>query len=995
MTGKPTYKELEDRVRQLEKESARQNRFENINSALFKISNALNITDSLDELYESIHRILSSVIDTKNFYISLYDKSKDSITFPYCIDSVDESYPPQIEISKIESLTAKVLQTGQPLLITRDEVLKQRAESKKKLPGCTPSKVWLGVPLKTQESIIGVMTVQSYSDSERYDQTDMEVMVSVADQIAVAIELKSAQQAFQKSEKRFHYLADATIEAIFFTKDGICLEANQAAADMFGYDDPSEFIGIFGTEIIAPESHEIVREHMLKNLFDSYEAVGKRRDGTCFPIAIQAKPMPYKDKRSVRVTSIMDISGRKQAEEVNKTLFAISNAVNITPDMNDLFGYIHDALSRIIDVTNFFIAMVDIKTRTLHFPYYVDTGGDEDFPPITDFNEDDSLTGLLVFRRRPVLLKKRELEKRAEQNGIWGPVPLIWMGVPLIIKNEVIGVVAVQSYSDPNLYNEQDLQLLSGVSDQMAIAIDRKRSEDALRESEQKYRHLFKNAPSGIFEIDFEKVRFVNVNELMCKYSGYSEKEFLSMNPQDLLTENSKNLYFGRLEKLFKGEILPGSVEYNIVTKNGRELCVILNNDFIYKDGKVTGARVVAHDITELKKAQEDKIKAQKIAGEHEKLALIGQVAGKIAHDFNNILGIIMGNAELALFDCEEKETAKTLELIFEQTLRGKNLTRNLSAFARDQEPRQEFFMLSEKINLVLDLLKKDLEKIEVIKEEKSGVPDLLADPGMIEHAVLNLLQNSIHATSISKNPQIIIRIYCLDENICFEIEDNGCGIPKEYLAKIYVPSFTLKGSRDLTDSYEKGIKGSGYGLSNVKKYVEQHKGTISFESELGSGTKVTLRLPVIKKELTSEEKIQIQKETIHFKKHILLVEDEPTLSDVFYRILTQEPCNHKVDIASNGQAAMDFFNENEYDCISLDYILPEKINGLDVYDHIRKTNKTIPILFVSGNIEFLESMKELKQNDANIDHLSKPCRNEDYINGINDLLGRTVATKK
>ncbi|MCD4722431.1 MAG: PAS domain S-box protein [Desulfobacula sp.] len=524
---------------------------------------------------------------------------------------------------------------------------------------------------------------------------------------------------------------------------------------------------------------------------------------------------------------------------------------------------------------------------------------------------------------------------------------------------------------------------------------DRKRMEETLRESEKKYRHLFKNAPAGIYEIDFERVKFVNVNDIMCKYTGYSEEELLSMNPLDLLTEDSKKLYIGRFEKLSVGEKLPGNVEYNLIKKDGQKVNIIINSDFIYKNGKLKGAQVVAHDITYRKKTEEEKIKAQKIAGEHEKLALVGQIAGKMAHDFNNVLGVIMGNAQLSLLSSKEAKTRKSLELIFKQTIRGKNLTRNLVAFARDQEPKQEFFKINEKMDLVLSLLRKDLEGIELKKEDKTGIPDLLADPGMIEHALVNLIQNSIHAVSMVENPKIIIRTYCIGENICFEVEDNGCGIPKKHLENIYKPSFTLKGTKDVTGSYKTGIKGTGYGMANVKKYIEQHRGNISIESELGSGTKFTINLPVIKKELTTEEKIQIREEIAYFEKYILLVEDETAISDVQYKVLTQDPCNHQVDIAPNGQVAMDLLGRNEYDLISLDYILPGDINGMDVYNHIRKTNKIIPILFVSGNIEFLESIKELKLTDANIDHLSKPCQNKDYINGINKLLEITLAAQE
>ena len=372
----------------------------------------------------------------------------------------------------------------------------------------------------------------------------------------------------------------------------------------------------------------------------------------------------------------------------------------------------------------------------------------------------------------------------------------------------------------------------------------------------------------------------------------------------------------------------------------------------------------------------------------------MGRVAGKMAHDFNNILGIIMGNTELVLLDCKDTETRKTLELIFEQTIRGKNLTKNLVVFAKDQEPKQEFFRINEKIDLVIDLLRNDLEGIELIKEYKPGVPELLADSGMIEHAFVNLIQNSIHATSMIESPRIIVRTYFLGENICFEVEDNGCGIPKEHMENIYEPSFTLKGTRDVTDSYKTGIKGTGYGMVNVKKYIKQHKGNLSVESEFGSGTKFTISLPAIKKELTKKEKTEIRNTKLQFEKNILIIEDEQAISDVQYRILTQTPCNHKVDIANNGQVAIDLFIRNKYDLISLDYILPGDINGMDIYHHIRETNKTIPILFISGNIEFLESIKELKQKDVNVDHLSKPCQNIDYVNSINKLIERAVSAK-
>jgi len=145
---------------------------------------------------------------------------------------------------------------------------------------------------------------------------------------------KQAEKSLKESEERFHFLADASMEAIFFTKDGFCLEANHVAAEMFGYDDPSKFIGRFGTEIIAPESHDIVKAHMLKNVFGTYEAIGMRKDGTRFPIVIRAKEMPYKNKEIIRVTSILDITERKLAEEEVKRISIENDLIlNTSPGM--------------------------------------------------------------------------------------------------------------------------------------------------------------------------------------------------------------------------------------------------------------------------------------------------------------------------------------------------------------------------------------------------------------------------------------------------------------------------------------------------------------------------------------------------------------------------------------------------------------------------------------------------------------------------------------
>jgi len=514
-----------------------------------------------------------------------------------------------------------------------------------------------------------------------------------------------------------------------------------------------------------------------------------------------------------------------------------------------------------------------------------------------------------------------------------------------------------------------------------------------LNSSEKRYRLIAKNVADVIWTTDMD-LNFTYISPSVFLLSGETVEESMEKPLDQMLTPKSflaiMALYDIKIKQLAAGDEdvwEPAEFEAEQYRKDGSTFWTSIHARLVQgPDNKPEGILGVTRDITERRKNEAEKINAQIISGEHKKLALVGRIAGKLAHDFNNVLGIIMGHTELALLKCRDTAFKKTFELILNQTIRGKNLTKNLIAFAKSPEPKQAFFFINEKVDFVLNLLINDLEGITVKKDGLEQV-ELIADPGMIEHCLVNLLQNSIHGVSLTDSPEITLRTYCSDKTVFIEIQDNGCGIPQKYIERIFEPSFTLKGSKDISGSYKSGIKGTGYGMANIKKYVELHKGNVMVESDSGSRTKVTISLPVIQRKLTRDEKTKLNNAKKYFGKSILLVEDEQAISEVQYNILSQAPCNHEVDIASKGQLAIEMFTNNRYDLVSLDYILPGKLNGMDVYHHIRETDKFVPILFISGNIDFLESIKHLKQKDSNIDHLSKPCRNLEYINSINGLL--------
>ncbi len=685
------------------------------------------------------------------------------------------------------------------------------------------------------------------------------------------------------------------------------------------------------------------------------------------------------------------ISELKHAHQVTQTLYEIANSVNISTSLDALYEAIHVSLKRVMDVTNFFIAIVDSEKRSLVFPYHVDSE-DDDFGSITDFDPEKSLTGYVVQKGEPLLLKKQAMKKRSEQGGVWGPMPAVWLGAPLKIRGEVIGVVAVQNYDDPDSYTKKDIELLASVSDQIAVAIDRKRAEERLEKSEYKFAKLFGTTPCWCLLAVVKTGEIIEANDTFFETSGYSRQEVIGKPGKDFGLFVNPNDRQKALDEFFdKGKLYDFPIQFRV--KNGSIRECLWSAQTINLDDRLCWVSAIL-DITARKKAEKEQRRAIKLAADQEKHALIGQVAGKMAHDFNNILGAIMGNTELALMDCEDEELKQTLELVLGQTVRGRNLTKNLTAFAKSQEPKHDSFQINNTIELVISLLRKDLEDIELVTDFGENIPDLVADPGMIEHALVNILQNAVHALSKTRNPKITIQTFSEGNHICFKIIDNGCGIPKEHMADIFEPSFTLKGGNDSSGSYSSEIKGTGYGMSNVMRYVDQHKGGVYVESEVNVGTTFVIRLPVVQKMLTPDEKRQLTATKLITGKKILLVEDETAIADIQFKILTGSPCCHKVDVAVNGAMALDYFKNNSYDLVSLDYRLPGKISGMSVYEQIKDIDSKMPILFVSGNLEFLQSIDALKVQ-PHIDYLSKPFGNKEYLEIVNQLLSIKSRSKK
>ncbi len=302
----------------------------------------------------------------------------------------------------------------------------------------------------------------------------------------------------------------------------------------------------------------------------------------------------------------MKIDYSKRAENINRVLFRISNAINTSKDLNQLYAEIHHALGRIIDDTNFYIAIYTSKKRMLRFPYFKDEKEGNVHRDLSDFNISKSLTGQVIIDKKPVLLDTAQLVQRSADDRVRGPVPLTWLGVPLINDNKVIGVMAVQSYTDPHIFDAHDVEFLASVSEQIALAIDRKRAQQALVESERRFREIADLLPTILCELD-QDLYVTYMNRIGNEVFDITPAQFESgWQAARLFHPDDTDRVSRFLDDIRKGKRIEGA-EYRLGNVTQKKIVALVYSSPVIRDGEVAGARLNITDITIRKKREKER----------------------------------------------------------------------------------------------------------------------------------------------------------------------------------------------------------------------------------------------------------------------------------------------------------------------------------------------------------------------------------------------------
>ena len=383
---------------------------------------------------------------------------------------------------------------------------------------------------------------------------------------------------------------------------------NRASEDMFGYT-AEEVIG----KLTPSKFHRNDKE--ARDVIDTVEREGRfddeitfvRKDYSEFPAQLLVSKTIDSSGNHIGYTGVaVDISDRKQSEKIQLVLFNITNAVNTTKNLDELYKIIHKQLGKVIDTTNFYIANYNEETGEIIASYFVDEMFDVK-PPVKLRTK--GFTAYIIRNKKSLFLTKEKRKKLIELGEIakreWKSK--VWLGVPLIIENRVVGALAVLSYRNESLYTKKDIFILEFVADAIALAIKHKQAEKALLESEEKYRELINTSVDGVISVD-SQMRIILWNQGAVRIFGYTEEEMLGQSLRKIIPEKYRKAQENGFEEFARsglGPVISNTMEIKGLRKDGTEVAIELSVSSREVD-RTYIATAIVRDITERKQVQKE-----------------------------------------------------------------------------------------------------------------------------------------------------------------------------------------------------------------------------------------------------------------------------------------------------------------------------------------------------------------------------------------------------
>jgi len=777
---------------------------------------------------------------------------------------------------------------------------------------------------------------------ERVQERTVELQESNKSLLREIAEREKAESALRESEEKFRAIFDNAMDGILLAdiENKKFLTGNRMICGMLGYSE-GEIEALGGLDIHPEKDLPYVLDQFERQSKRQIEIAAnipvKRKDGSIFYADISSSPVTLLGEAYL-IGIFRDITERKLAQEALINLSSRNEAIlSAVPDIimevnsNKIYTWANRA------GLEFFGEDVLGREAAFYFE-----GEQETYKKVKPlFNGVENVVYVESWQRR------KDGQKRL----------LAWWC--RVLKDEKGNVTGALSTA-------RDIT-------------EQQKSEDALRTSEEKFSKAFRSSPAFVTISTVRDGRFIEVNDAFLEASGYQREEMLGKSSLELgiwADPSDRNKMVNRLRE--HGVV--HNKESRFRMKSGEILTILYSAELINVEAEECIIAVIL-DITEHKKLENQLLQAQKMEA-------VGQLAGGVAHDFNNIITAIFSYGYLMRKKLEEDDPLReNIDKILTLSERAAQITRGLLTFSR----KQHFEFVPVRLNEIITNIKSMLvnfigEDIEVHTGLSNRDITIVADRTQMEQVILNLSMNARDAmpeggklnieTELTEMTDSFIKAHGFGEPgryALLSVSDTGTGMDEETRRRVFEPFFTTK---------EVG-KGTGLGLSVVYGIIKQHNGYINIYSEPGKGTTFRIYLPEIRASIEIEkEKVPLQKTVTSAT--ILVAEDEPAVRDSIRNILQE--FGYKVIEAVDGQDAVDKFaaHKDEIHLILLDVVMPKK-NGKEAHEEIKRMNPGIKAIFMSGYTADIMFRKRVLEEEVMF--VSKPILPDRLLSIIREAI--------
>lgn len=972
-------------------------RRERVQAATYAISQAVLAGGDLPELFAELHRIVGGLISAKNFYVAVLNADRSQVSFPYFVDENASPPPPR---RPGFGLTEYVLDTGKPLRTGAGQRTVLQLGDTPYKPTGKPSALWLGAPLMIEGRAIGVLTVQDYHNPEAFSDADLQLLMFVADQAAVAVYRRQIEAAQRESRAFFEasFNSSPARMSINRLEDWRLIEVNPAFLRSSGYE-REHVIGRSMQELSLWVSKQqqvdflmrIARDGQVRDL----QADFRSRDGRIGTLLVNADVLDLHGERCV-LTVAIDVTERRRREQVQSATFQISRAVMAGGDLDTLFAEVHRIVGGLMSARNFYIAQLSDDGTQISFPYFVDEHVQS--PPTRPLA--NGFTEHVLRTAQPQLLDAAQLHDALSAHGPYQALDrpaALRLGAPLMLEGRAVGVIALQDYDNPRAYGPDDLGLLNFVAEQTAVAVRRRQAEAALALAEKRYRGIFENAVEGLY-VSTPDGRFHSANPALARIFGYATVADLLAAVNDIgrqiyVRPERRTEFFARVHQSDQ----VNDFESEVFRRDGSTIWVSESvRVFRNAAGEIDHFEGVALDITARREAARalEQAKEAADAASRAKSYFLASVSHELRTPLNGILGYTQILRRDASLGEKQREGVRTIHESADHLLALINDVLDLSKIEAGRiELHPADFELPE-FALGVERVFTPRAREKSILFETAVADDLprwvRGDEQRVRQIVFNLVSNAVKFT---KAGGVVFSVQRVEgaggtaapiplATIRFSVSDTGPGIAEGDLGKLFQP-FTQVGNKASA-----AATGTGLGLAISRSLVERMGGRLHVESKVGWGSRFwfDITLPVVS---AAQPSPALTRRIVGYagpRRRVLVVDDIAANRAVMVDMLA--PLGFEIAEAADGEAALAEAERFKPELILMDLRLPGAIDGLEATRRLRGTGRAVGLRIVAVSA----SAYDLDRDEclvAGCDaFLAKPFREEDLWAIMGRLLG-------